>query len=68
MWARWWSLDHGEKVHTVLGHLNSVAVSQGQHIKPGEMIGALGPEGLLYLEVRLKTKAQDPRRWLRLHY
>ncbi|MCF8040608.1 MAG: peptidoglycan DD-metalloendopeptidase family protein [Desulfarculaceae bacterium] len=61
-------LDHGEKVHTVLGHLDSVAVSQGQQINPGEMVGALGPEGLLYLEVRLKTKAQDPRRWLRLNY
>ncbi|MBU4277974.1 MAG: peptidoglycan DD-metalloendopeptidase family protein [Proteobacteria bacterium] len=61
-------LDHGEKVHTVLGHLGSVAVSQGQAIGPGEMVGTLGPGGLLYLEVRLKTKAQDPRRWLRLDY
>ena len=61
-------LDHGEKVHTVLGHLGSVAVSPGQQINPGEMVGALGPSGLLYLEVRLETKAQDPRRWLRLNY
>jgi septal ring factor EnvC (AmiA/AmiB activator) len=61
-------LDHGEKVHTVLGHLGSLAVSQGQEINPGEMVGTLGPGGLLYLEVRLKTKAQDPRRWLRLNY
>ncbi|MFH2128418.1 MAG: peptidoglycan DD-metalloendopeptidase family protein [Pseudomonadota bacterium] len=61
-------LDHGEKVHTVLGHLDSVAVSQGQAIGPGEMVGTLGPGGLLYLEVRLETKTQDPRRWLRLNY
>ncbi|MCB2190520.1 MAG: peptidoglycan DD-metalloendopeptidase family protein [Deltaproteobacteria bacterium] len=61
-------LDHGQKVHTVLGHLESVALSQGQQIGPGEMVGTLGPGGLLYLEVRLETKAQDPRRWLRLNY
>ena len=61
-------LDHGEKVHTVLGHLESTAVSKGQQINPGEMVGTLGPGGLLYLEVRLETKAQDPRRWLRLNY
>jgi len=61
-------LDHGEKVHTVLGHLDSMAVGTGQSIGPGEMVGNLGPRGLLYLEVRLETKAEDPRRWLRLDY
>ena len=61
-------LDHGEKVHTVLGHLGSIAVSPGQNLGPGEMLGTLGPKGLLYLEVRLETKAEDPRRWLRLNY
>lgn len=61
-------LDHGEKVHTVMGHLGSLAVSRGQRINPGEMVGALGPGGLLYLEVRQETKAEDPRKWLRLNY
>lgn len=61
-------LDHGEKVHTVLGHLGSLAVATGQGVNPGEMVGTLGPQGLLYLEVRRETKAEDPRRWLRLGY
>lgn len=59
-------LDHGEKVHTVLGHLGSLAVSQGQVVAPGEVVGTVAPGGRLYLEVRLEAKAVDPRAWLRL--
>lgn len=61
-------LDHGQKVHTVLGHLGTLAVSPGQQLNSGEMVGTLGAAGLLYLEVRLGAKAQDPRTWLRLNY
>ncbi len=59
-------LDHGQKVHTVLGHLASLAVTQGQNLAPGEVVGAVGADGRLYLEVRLEARAVDPRRWLRL--
>ena len=59
-------LDHGEKVHTVLGHLETLAVGQGQVVAPGEVVGSVGPEGKLYLEVRLEARPVDPRRWLRL--
>ncbi|MCF8031589.1 MAG: peptidoglycan DD-metalloendopeptidase family protein [Desulfarculaceae bacterium] len=59
-------LDHGEKVHTVLGHLGSLAVSQGQVVAPGEVVGTVAQKGRLYLEVRLEAKAVDPRAWLRL--
>ncbi|MCB2226488.1 MAG: peptidoglycan DD-metalloendopeptidase family protein [Desulfarculaceae bacterium] len=59
-------LDHGEKVHTVLGHLGSLAVAKGQVVAPGEVVGTVAPGGRLYLEVRLEAKAVDPRAWLRL--
>jgi len=59
-------LYHGEKVHTVLGHLASLAVAVGQKVAPGEVVGTVGEAGRLYLEVRLETRPVDPRRWLRL--
>jgi septal ring factor EnvC (AmiA/AmiB activator) len=61
-------IDHGEKVHTVLGGLGTLAVGMGQQIDQGERLGTLGPGGDLYLEVRLEAEAQDPRVWLRLDY
>lgn len=61
-------IDHGEKVHTVLGGLGTLAVGLGQQIGQGERLGTLGPGGALYLEVRTEAEAQDPRVWLRLDY
>lgn len=59
-------LNHGQAVHTVLAHLGSISVREGQQLDPGEQVGALGSDGRLYLEVRLNARPVDPRKWLRL--
>lgn len=59
-------LDHGESVFSVLGHLSDLAVNQGQKVLPGEVLGNLGSNGLLYLEVRQGVRPVNPGDWLRL--
>jgi septal ring factor EnvC (AmiA/AmiB activator) len=60
-------LDHGERVHTVLAHLDSLAVEKGQEVKAGEVLGALDASATLYLEVRRGTRPENPLDWLRLN-
>ncbi len=59
-------VDHGQAVHSVLANLASISVHKGQKLSPGDQVGAVGDDGKLYLEVRLKAKPVDPRQWLRL--
>jgi septal ring factor EnvC (AmiA/AmiB activator) len=57
-------LDHGERVHTVLGNLGALAVENGQEVKAGQAVGVLDDAGLLYLEVRRGTRPENPLDWL----
>jgi septal ring factor EnvC (AmiA/AmiB activator) len=62
-------LDHGGQYFTVSGHLDEIAVSVGDPVDPGAVIGTVGDTGSLagprlYFEVRRGGKALDPREWL----
>ena len=59
-------LDHGERVHTVLAHLGKLSVEPAQEVTAGQVVGAVGPAGRLYLEVRLGSLPVDPLAWLGL--
>lgn len=58
-------IDHGFSLKTVYGHLSKILVREGQTIKRGELIGAMGNTGLssgphLHYEVRINGVAQNP--------
>jgi septal ring factor EnvC (AmiA/AmiB activator) len=60
-------LDHGERIHTVLAHLGKLSVESAQNVSAGQVVGAVGPGGRLYLEVRLGALTVDPFTWLGLN-
>lgn len=58
-------VDHGAGMETRYGHLGQVAVTPGQQIKPGQVLGYVGSTGLstgphLHYEMRLNGQAVDP--------
>lgn len=58
-------LDHGSDVETRYAHLSAVAVSPGQTVKSGQVIGYVGSTGRstgphLHYEVRVAQMAVDP--------
>ena len=63
-------VDCGDGYHFVLAGLARLDVTVGQRLLAGEPVGVLGPatEGRsrasLYLELRLRGQAVDPRQWL----
>lgn len=59
-------LDHGERVHTVLGNLGALSVENGQEVKAGQAVGVLDAAGQLYLEVRRGTRPENPLDWLNI--
>lgn len=63
-------LDHGERYHSIVGHLRSADVIVGQEIKQSDPIGTVGDSGSLtgtklYFELRSNGKPIDPIEWLR---
>jgi murein DD-endopeptidase MepM/ murein hydrolase activator NlpD len=57
-------IEHGAQ-HVLYAHLNSVAVKPGQHIRAGQLIGAVGETGFatgphLHLEIRQNGHLIDP--------
>lgn len=59
---------HADGMTTFYAHQSSVAVSQGQHVDAGAVIGAVGTTGWvtgphLHFEVRLGGTAYDPMGW-----
>jgi septal ring factor EnvC (AmiA/AmiB activator) len=62
-------LDHGGGYFTVSGHLDQVAVENGQVVPAGAVVGTVGETGSLagprlYFEIRKGGDALDPREWL----
>jgi murein DD-endopeptidase MepM/ murein hydrolase activator NlpD len=62
-------IDHGDGIETLYGHLSSVGVRNGQPVRPGQQIGAVGNEGNstgphLHFEVRLGGQPVNPMSFL----
>jgi len=62
-------LAHGGDIDTFYGHLSALYVHEGQRVKKGEPIGAVGASGLatgahLHFEVRVRNRPVDPTRYL----
>lgn len=71
VWAGWGDygiyveIDHGNGFHTVYGHMSKVAVSKGQTVAKGQLIGLMGATGRatgshLHFEIRFEGVPQNP--------
>lgn len=62
-------IDHGGGIATLYGHQSSLAVSNGQHVRQGEVIGYVGCTGYctgphLHFEVRVNGEHVNPMPYL----
>jgi murein DD-endopeptidase MepM/ murein hydrolase activator NlpD len=62
-------IDHGGGIATLYGHQTSINVSNGQHVKQGDVIGTVGCTGYctgphLHFEVRVNGDDVDPMPYL----
>lgn len=63
-------LEHTEPYITVYAHLDRSAVTTGQKIKRGEVLGFVGQSGgasfpHLHFQIRVAERPKDPKRYLR---
>ena len=63
-------VDHGGEYYTLYAHAANIGVAEGDEVRQGQTIGAVGDTGSLqgprlYFEVRHGGKPQDPAAWLR---
>ncbi len=63
-------IDHSNGVVTRYGHMSSLAVSEGQSVRAGDVIGYVGSTGRstgphLHYEVRINDEPIDPIRFIR---
>jgi murein DD-endopeptidase MepM/ murein hydrolase activator NlpD len=63
-------IDHGYGVKTVYGHLSGFAVTEGQDVTRGQIIGYVGTSGRstgphLHYEVRIRNTPVNPHKYLR---
>lgn len=70
MYGRMIEIDHGNEITTRYAHLSKMHVQEGQKVKLGDKIGALGVSGRstgphLHYEIRFKDQPLNPRRFLR---
>lgn len=64
-------IDHGNGISTRYGHLSGFAVTAGQHVQRGEVIGYVGESGRstgphLHYEVRINDTPVNPYKYLRM--
>jgi murein DD-endopeptidase MepM/ murein hydrolase activator NlpD len=64
-------IDHGNGISTRYGHLSGFAVTTGQHVQRGEVIGYVGESGRstgphLHYEVRINDTPVNPYKYLRI--
>lgn len=64
-------VDHGGGWFTLYTHLQGTAVSKGQTLRQGDIVGTVG-ETLdgprLGFEIRYQTKPEDPNKWFKKKY
>jgi murein DD-endopeptidase MepM/ murein hydrolase activator NlpD len=63
-------IDHGHGIQTVYGHLSGFAVTSGEPVKRGQVIGYVGTSGRstgphLHYEVRIRNTPVNPHKYLR---
>ena len=63
-------IDHGNGIDTLYGHLSGFAVTAGQQVREGQVIGYVGMSGRttgphLHYEVRIHNTPVNPHRYLR---
>lgn len=63
------TLDHGNQVRSVYGHMSKVLVKSGDHVTKGQVIGLAGSTGRstgthLHYEVRVAGRPVNPRSFL----
>ncbi|MGE5235046.1 MAG: M23 family metallopeptidase [Acidobacteriota bacterium] len=66
-------IDHGYGLMSLCGHMSSVAVTPGEMVTKGQIVGHSGATGLaggdhLHLEIFLQGKSVDPVEWLDAHW
>jgi murein DD-endopeptidase MepM/ murein hydrolase activator NlpD len=62
-------IDHGNNLATAYAHQESIAVTVGQHVNQGDVIGYVGSTGFstgphLHFEVRINGNPVDPLGYL----
>jgi murein DD-endopeptidase MepM/ murein hydrolase activator NlpD len=65
-------MDHGHGISTRFGHLSNFAVTSGQHVHRGDIIGYVGLSGRstgphLHYEVRINDTPVNPYKYLRIN-
>lgn len=63
-------IDHGSGVETIYGHLSGFAVTAGEQVRRGQVIGYVGDSGRstgphLHYEVRIRNTPVNPHKYLR---
>jgi murein DD-endopeptidase MepM/ murein hydrolase activator NlpD len=63
-------IDHGHGIQTLYGHLSGFAVTSGQQVQRGQIIGYVGTSGRstgphLHYEVRIRNTPVNPHKYLR---
>ena len=64
-------LGHGEKYHSIYGHMDQILTEVSKNVRKGQIIGKSGDSGsiigeALYFELRQGGKAVEPTAWFRL--
>ncbi|MCD2434501.1 M23 family metallopeptidase [Acidaminococcus sp. NSJ-142] len=69
-YGRFVSIDHGNGMLTCYGHMSAIAVTPGQHVKRGDVIGYVGSSGYstgphLHFEMRQNGNTVNPLNYAR---
>lgn len=69
-YGRMVEIDHGHGITTRYAHMSAIAVSEGQRVEKGAVIGQVGSTGRstgphLHYEVRIDDDATDPMRFVK---